>query len=128
MLEINKNTQELETAQMKKMERRLDALGWGLFFIWIGIAFLADVGWGWGLLGIGIIILGGQGTRTYSGLKLEGFGVVVGSLFFLGGIWELFNVKFDLTPIICIAAGVALLVSVLVGKARNHKGEQISLR
>ena len=127
-MEINKNTQELETAQMKKMERRLDALGWGLFFIWIGIAFLADVGWGVGLLGIGIIILGGQVIRTYSGLKLEGFGVVVGSLFFLGGIWELLNVQLDLTPILCILAGMALLISVWVGKARNHKGEQISLR
>jgi len=24
----------------------IDAAGWGLFFIWVGIAFLADVGWG----------------------------------------------------------------------------------
>ena len=126
MSEIN-NIQELKTAQKKKLERRLNAIGWGLFFIWIGMAFLADVGWGAGLLGVGVIILGGQVTRTYSGLKLEGFGVVVGSLFFLGGIWELLNIRFDLTPILCVVAGVALLVSVLVGKARNHKGEQTSL-
>jgi len=126
MSEIN-NIQELKTAQKKKLERRLNAIGWGLFFIWIGMAFLADVGWGAGLLGVGVIILGGQVTRTYSGLKLEGFGVVVGSLFFLGGIWELLNVQLDLTPIICIIAGLALLGSVFVGKARNHKREQTSL-
>jgi hypothetical protein len=121
------NIQECKTAQSKKLERRLNALGWGLFFTWIGVAFLAHVGWGVGLLGVGIILLGAQVTRTYSGLKLECFGVVVGSLFFLGGIWELLNIRFDLTPILCVVAGVALLVSVLVGKARNHKGEQTSL-
>jgi hypothetical protein len=123
MSEIN-NIQELKTAQSKKFERRLNAIGWGLFFIWIGIAFLANVGWGVSLLGVGIIILGGQVTRAYSGLKLEGFGIVLGSLFFLGGIWELLTIRFDLTPILCVVAGVALLISELVGKARNHKDEQ----
>jgi hypothetical protein len=98
------------------LHKKLDAAGWGLFFIWIGIALLANVGWGAGLLGVGIIILGVQGTRNYLGLKLEGFWVVVGCLFVLGGVWELFNVPFDLVPILCMVAGVALLVSVLVRK------------
>ena len=119
MLEKN-NIQEPKTAQIKVFERRLDALGWSLFFIWIGIALLTNIGWGMGLLGVGIIILGSQVTRTHSGLKLDGFWVVVGFLFFLGGIWELLNVQISLTPIVCIIAGVALLISVLVDKARNH--------
>jgi hypothetical protein len=114
------NIEEHKTAQSNKLERRLNAIGWGLFFIWTGMAFLADVGWGAGLLGVGIITLGGQVIRTYSGLKWEGFGVVIGSLFLLGGICELLNVRFDLTPILCVAAGVALLASVLFGKAKNH--------
>jgi hypothetical protein len=94
----------------------LDAAGWGLFFVWIGIALIADVGWGVGLLGVGIITLGAQAARNYFGLKLEGFWVVTGFLFVLGGVWELFNVPLDLMPILCIVAGVALFVSVLVGK------------
>jgi hypothetical protein len=104
------------------LRKKLDTAGWGLFFIWIGIALFAHVGWGVGLLGVGILILGTQVTRKYFGLKLDGFWVVVGFLFFLGGIWELLNVQLDLTPIICIIAGMALLVSVLVGKARNQTG------
>jgi hypothetical protein len=64
MSEIN-NIQEIKTAQRKKFERRLDAFGWGLFFIWIGVAFLADVGWGVGFLGIGVIILGSLAIREY---------------------------------------------------------------
>jgi hypothetical protein len=98
------------------LHKKLDAAGWGLFFIWMGIALVAHVGWGAGLLGVGILILGAQVTRKYFGLKLERFWVVAGFLFLLGGVWELFNVPLDLMPILCIVAGVALLVSVLVGK------------
>jgi hypothetical protein len=64
MKEHNKNM-EIETIRRKRLARRLDSLGWGLFFIWIGIAFLADVGWGVGFIGVGIIILGGLGGREY---------------------------------------------------------------
>jgi hypothetical protein len=64
MSETN-NKVETKTAQRKKLERKADALGWGLFFIWIGIAVLADVGWGVGFLGVGLIILGSLGVREY---------------------------------------------------------------
>jgi len=94
----------------------LDTVGWGLFFIWIGIALFANVGWGMGLLGVGIIILGAQVTRKYFGLKLEEFTIAVGSFFLLGGASELLNVQFGLLPILCIAVGIALLVSTLVGR------------
>jgi hypothetical protein len=29
---------------------KLDAAAWGLFFVWAGVALIADVGWGLGLL------------------------------------------------------------------------------
>ena len=64
MLETNRN-QDPKTASRKKLHQTLDALGWGLFFIWIGIAFLADVGWGIGCIGVGVIILGMLGIRIY---------------------------------------------------------------
>ncbi len=96
--------------------RKLDAIGWGLFFIWTGIAFLADVGWGPGLLGVGIITLGVQTVRKYFGLKLKGFWIAVGSLFVAGGIWELYKIQFELWPILCVIAGIALLVSTFAGR------------
>lgn len=64
MSETN-SKEETKTAQRKKLNRKLDAVGWGLFFIWMGIAFLADVGWGVGFLGVGLIILGSLGAREY---------------------------------------------------------------
>ncbi len=106
-------------ANTRALTKKLEAAGWGLFFIWIGIALLADVGWGVGLVGVGIIILGAQVSRRYLALKPEGFWVVVGFLFVVGGIWELFNVQLALVPILCIVAGVALLASALGGRPRE---------
>jgi hypothetical protein len=99
--------------------QKLDAVGWGLFFIWIGIALLANLGWRIGLLGVGILILGGQMARNYWALRFEAFWVLVGALFVIGGVWEMLSVRVGLIPILCIGAGVALLVSTLVGKPRD---------
>jgi hypothetical protein len=98
------------------LHRKLEAAGWSLFFIWTGIAFLADVGWGPGLLGVGIITLGAQAARKYFRLKLEGFWVAVGFFFIAGGIWKLFSIHFEMWPILCVIAGIALLVSTFAGR------------
>jgi len=90
---------------------KLDAAGWGLFFIWVGAALLLDLSWGVGLLGVAVIILLGQAARKYFGLALEGFWMVVGLLFLAGGFWEMYQVEVDLVPILLIIAGAALLLS-----------------
>lgn len=59
------NDRNHETDPRKIMHRRIDAIGWGLFFIWIGIAVLADVGWGIGLIGVGVLILASWGAKEY---------------------------------------------------------------
>jgi hypothetical protein len=105
-------------AKKSALNKKLEAIEWGLFFIWTGIAFLAHLGWGVGLLGVGIIILGGQVARKFLALKRAGFWVVVGFLFIVGGGWELFHVQLKLVPILCIVAGAALLLSALLGRAR----------
>lgn len=76
MMEIN-NNQEAKTVSKKKLHRTLDTVGCALFFIWVGIAFLADVGWGVGLIGIGVIILGLLGIRQY--LSGQGNGKTISS-------------------------------------------------
>lgn len=64
MSETN-NHQERKTAPRENLHRKLDAVGWGLFFIWIGIAILADVGWGIGLIGVGLLIIGLMAAGEY---------------------------------------------------------------
>jgi hypothetical protein len=112
-------TDQVEQEEMsgrQHLARKLDAVGWGLFFIWVGIAFLADLGMGIGLLGVGVITLGGQAARRRFGLSLEGFWVVVGVLFLAGGLWTLFEAKVALVPLLLIVAGLAVLFSAFWGK------------
>lgn len=98
---------------------KLDAAAWGVFFIWIGVVLLANLGWSVGLFGVGVITLGAQLARKYLGEELEGFWVLVGFLFLLGGIWELFSIRAGLVPILLIVAGALLLLSTLTARPKG---------
>ena len=107
------------------LARNLDTAGWGLLFIWVGIALLANVGWGVGLLGVGIIGLGAQAARTYFSLPIEGTGLVVPILFVVAGVWELLKTNLGqapipggLIPIFSIVVGVVLVLSTLWRRGR----------
>ncbi len=91
---------------------RLDTIGWALFFIWVGIAWLADLGTGIGLLGIGAITLGTQFLRKLVGIRVDVFWLVVGILLVLGALWDLLAVRLSLLPLLLIAVGVVLLIGV----------------
>jgi hypothetical protein len=96
-----------------ELEKKLDAGGWGLFFVWVGIAMFANVGWGVGLVGVGVVTLGAQVARKVLGITLDFFALAVGTAFVVGGIWSILDVTIELVPILCIAAGLALLSSAL---------------
>ena len=105
------HVEHMPAANTLVVTHKLDAAAWGLFFVWVGVALIANLGWGLGLLGVGVITLGGQLARKYFSLTVERFWVVVGLLFVLGGVWELLGLQFSLVPILLIVAGVALLLS-----------------
>jgi hypothetical protein len=105
--------EHLPAANTLVVAHKLDAAAWGLFFVWIGVALMAGIGWGLGLLGVGAITLVGQVTRKYFGLAVEPFWVVVAFFFLLGGVGELLGLQFSLVPIMLIVAGMALLFSAL---------------
>lgn len=108
----NQKPEEQKTSEKHNLAARMEAVEWGLFFIWLGIVFLLNIDTGVGLLGVGLIILGMQMARKNYNLEWDRFWVVVGLLFVAGGLWELFNVKLPLVPILFIGAGVAILVSI----------------
>ncbi|MCP4400407.1 MAG: hypothetical protein GY801_24260 [bacterium] len=109
--------QHVNTKERTSTEK-LSAAGWGLFFVWIGLAWLLNVGNGVGLLGVGIIILGMQAVRKVFHLKPEGFWLVVGGLFVAGSLSELLKVELPLAPVFVIIAGVAVLVSLVKDKLK----------
>lgn len=101
---------------------KLEEFAWGFFFVWIGVAFLLKLDWGIGLLGVGVLMVGKQIARKYVSLPVEIFWLVVGVFFILCGIWASISVHVSLLPIVCIAAGAALLISALVGKPKDEQG------
>lgn len=97
--------------------RAVERFGWGALFIWVGIAVLLQVGWAYGLIGVGVIILCSEVAHVMIGEhRIDWFSAVVGVIFLLGGIWVLFGIQASLVPILCIIAGVALMLSALTGR------------
>jgi hypothetical protein len=107
-----KQGEEQGTTEKHNLATDMDAVGWGVFFIWIGIVLLLKIGTGVGLVGIGIILLGVQAARKYSGLKMERFWGVAGILFVVGGLLEL-SIKLPLMSILFIVAGLMILVPIV---------------
>jgi hypothetical protein len=102
-----------------RLARQLDTVGWAVFFIWIGVALLADVGWGWGLLGVAAIVLCGELIRRFKGLPVQGFWISVGLMCLVIALWELFAISWPLVPLLIIGFGLVLLVGAFRGRARR---------
>jgi len=99
----------------------LDAAGWALFFIWVGVAWLLDVGTGIGFLGIAVITLGMQGVRKLFGLPIEGIWILIGLLLAVAGLWQWTNIQKPLAAFMLIALGMALFV-LRVWPESRHRG------
>ena len=87
-----------------------DVIGWALFFIWVGFAWLMGFSLGIGLLGIGILALGMQGIRYLDHVKVKASWLVAGLAFVVGGFWELWSVAIPLAPVALIGLGIGMLV------------------
>lgn len=100
------------TEYMERHDRtsKYDAAGWALFFIWVGVAWLADFSLGVGLLGVAAITLGMQAIRKASGVPVEGFWVLVGIGFAVAGLWQWLDIQLPLAPLVLIGAGIALFL------------------
>ncbi len=102
---------ELNREQLDEGDRdllhKIDAVGWGVFLIWMGIAFLTNISWGIGLIGVGVII--------------------IGIVFLAWGVVELLSIQYGagvlipggVLPILFIVAGIALVVSGLFRKPHH---------
>ncbi|MFN8521652.1 MAG: hypothetical protein U0821_00910 [Chloroflexota bacterium] len=107
------------------MHNRLEAAGWGLFFIWLAIAFLLDIGWGAALLGVGVIILGVQVARMYLRLHIEWFWLVLGLFSTVWGLASTLGVRLSdvpwsdyVLPALFVALGARMLARAWRGSAQ----------
>ncbi|MCP4612540.1 MAG: hypothetical protein GY845_27900 [Planctomycetes bacterium] len=105
------NTKEPKLTYPPKFAHKLPAAGWGLFFIWIGIAQLLQLNTGIILLGIGTITLLVQVALKYLNLRFKVFNVIIGFLIMIGGFWENYKPDSPLIPVFLIIVGTGLLLS-----------------
>ena len=100
----------IEFIEHQDRSNLLDVVGWALFLIWAGVAWLMEISLGWGIIGTGILILGLQAARVLSHAKVDVFWLIVAMAFVVGGFWELWEVAIPLAPVILIVVGLGLLV------------------
>ena len=104
---------EKKKEEKSPMEKRLDAIGWGLFLIMIGGLWLAPE-WtfpeGSWLIGTGIIILGLSLVRYLKQLPVTGFMVFVGVLALGLGLGDALDLDLPLIPILLIIFGAGMIL------------------
>jgi len=98
----------------------LDIVGWAVFFIWVGAAWLLELSLGWGIVGTGILVLALQALRAVFHAHVEAFWIIAAIAFIVGGFWELWEVAIPLAPVALIAVGIGLLIWYCT-KTLNHR-------
>jgi hypothetical protein len=105
--------------QKMHLNKRLEAIAWGLFLIMIGGLWLLPdetVPEGTWLLGVGIIMLGLNGARHLYGIKISGFTIFLGIVALCIGIGALFGVDLPIFPILIIIWGLSVVLEPFLKK------------
>ncbi len=74
------------------LNKRLETTFWGLFLIMLGgwaLVPAATIPKGAWSIGVGLLMLGLNATRYFSGIRMSGFTTVLGILAVLGGIGDM---------------------------------------
>ncbi len=94
----------------KDLEGRIDAAGWGLFFLMSGVMLLVpglpDGSW---LVGVGALFLGLGAVRFSMGLPVSAFGIVVGVVAIAAGAGAMASVAVPWFAVLLIACGIAIV-------------------
>jgi len=115
-MKIDENFSAAEKKEKRDLIKKLDAVGWSLFFIWMGIVLLMKLKTPAVITGIGLIILVKQGVRKLYSLEIESFWAVVGMLFIGGGVWDLTEMNAPFGAIVLIGIGAITLYNALAKK------------
>jgi cytosine/uracil/thiamine/allantoin permease len=104
---------EKQKEEKSPLEKRLDAIGWGLFLIMIGGLWLAPehiFPEGTWLIGTGVIILGLSLIRYMNQIRVSGFMVFLGVLALGSGLGDVFGLDLPVFPILLIIFGAAMIL------------------
>jgi hypothetical protein len=100
----------VEFIEQRDRSSLLDVIGWAVFFIWLGVAWLLEFSLGWAIVGTGILLLALQGMKAGFHAQVDAFWIIVAVAFVVGGFWERWEVAIPLAPLALIGIGFGLLV------------------
>jgi hypothetical protein len=111
-------------------QRDYQAVAWGAFFIWWGITeLIPSLPAGIGALGIGLILLGLNAARRFTGLPASRFSITMGILAVVWGGLDLagffLNLPFEIPvfAILLVVLGLIVLVREINGKRNEPMGD-----
>jgi len=115
----NGDPSEISRTKRHEIEKLLDSIGWGLFFILLGVIWLFPdevVPEGVFLMGLGAIFIGLNIARYIQGLKISTFWTAVGAILLALGISEFYGLNIPVIPAVIILSGVSMIVKSLFRK------------
>ena len=95
------------------LNRRLEAVGWGLFLVILGTLWLFPEGVapkGVWLIAAGIIMLGVNLVRYVNGIRLSSGSLLLGFLALMFGVGELWGLNLPFVAILLIAFGLGIIL------------------
>lgn len=116
------NSQSITSSetQERTLNIRYEEIGWALFLLMIGILWLLPEdrvpphAW---LIGAGLIMLGVNLARYFSGIKMSGFTVFLGIVALVAGAGGILNLALPIFPALFIILGASLLMRALFKKS-----------
>jgi hypothetical protein len=108
--------------------RKVDSIGWAIFFVWIGAAMLAGMGWTWSSIGTALIIFGVQAALLFKGERIDIFMLSVGLVLLVGAVMDMLGSHLTLIPGLLIVIGTAMLANALrsgSGKSDSQVQQQL---
>ena len=106
-------TTDVQTVEKQTLNKRLESIAWGLFFVMIGGLGLVpnqQVPGGAWLIGAGVIMLGLNAARAFYGIRMSGFTNFLGIVAILAGASALFGVQFPFFPVLLILIGAHIIL------------------
>jgi hypothetical protein len=94
------------------LNKRLETVAWGAFLIMLGgFMFVPEeiIRGGWWSIGVGLIFLGLNAARYFSGLRMSGFTTFLGIVSVIGGVLDLVGLEGVNGAVLIIVLGAYLL-------------------
>lgn len=95
------------------LNKRLETVAWGTFLVMLGgFMFVPEeiIKGGWWSIGVGLIFLGLNAARHFSGLRMSGFTTFLGIISVIGGVLDLVGMEGINGPVLIIVLGGYLIL------------------